>query len=214
MSRCFPCRCIAGCCVAALAIGLLASRSFSADDAAKKAAAEKQAAEMAEYMKMSQPGPEHDKLKEMEGDWAADVKMFNPDGTEMGPPSTGVMHCKMILGGRYLQLNYDGNMGGPGGATMPFRGMGLSGYDKTKKKYTNVWIDEMSTGMMMTEGTCTGDVLTSTGEMPDPMTGKICKVKEVNTMTDKDHHKYEMYMTEGGSDKEMKVMEINYTRKA
>jgi hypothetical protein len=193
--------------VAALVVSI--ARSDDKPTAADKAKQD-QAAMMADYMKMAQPGPEHDRLKALAGDWDADCKFWNPDGSP-GTPSKGVMHAKMILGDRYLQLNYEGQMD-MGNGMMPFKGMGLGGYDRGKKKYFNIWVDEMSTGAMMTEGTADGNVLTCEGTATDPMSGQPMKVKEVMTDVDKDHHKYELHMS-GPDGKMMKVMEINYTRK-
>ncbi len=159
-------------------------------------------------MKASAPGPEHAKLAEMSGTWDADVTYYSP----MGPQkSKGVMQCEMILGGRVLQMKYDGTMA-MGGQTTPFHGIGLNGYDNTEKKYWNFWIDDMSTGCLITKGTCDGDVMTTEGEMVDPGTGKPAKVKQVATKVDKDHEKFEMFCP-GPDGKEMKVMEIMYTRK-
>jgi hypothetical protein len=95
---------------------------------------------------------------------------------------------------------------------MPFKGAGISGYDNVKKKFCNVWVDSMSTGMMITEGTREGNVLNSAGTVTDPMTGKDCQVKEVSTLGDDDHMKHEMWMSMPDG-KMMKMMEVNYTRK-
>jgi hypothetical protein len=168
------------------------------------------ATQFAEFMKMAAPGPEHEKLAQWAGEWDAACKFFAPDGGPMGE-SNGVMHGEMVLGGRYLQLKYDGNMATPNGP-MPFHGMGLGGFDKMKQKYCNVWVDEMSTSMMTTEGTMQGDVLTMDGQSMDPMTHKPMKVQEVIKQVDKDHHSYELHMS-GPEGKMMKVMEIMYTRK-
>ena len=165
---------------------------------------------MADFTKLTAPGPEHDYLKALVGDWDADVKIFNPDGSLQGN-SKGAMHCEMILGGRFLQQNYSGEMD-MGEQKIAFKGMGLAGYDNAKKKYTNFWIDEMSTGTMFTEGTADGKTITLEGSQTDPMSGKPMKVKEVTTQVDKDHHNYELDMS-GPDGKMVKVLEIAYTRK-
>jgi hypothetical protein len=102
-------------------------------------------------------------------------------------------------------------MNGPGGE-MPFHGQNLVGYDNVKKKYINVWIDDMSTGPMITEGTASGDVITGEGSFNDPMTGKPNKVKDIATKIDKDHYTYELHMT-SPEGKMYKAMVVTYTRK-
>jgi hypothetical protein len=199
----------------ALAVALVVSVSVvrSEEKAAAPSAADKE--QMAKMMmEMGKPGPEHERLKAYVGDWDADVS-FNCPLDNSVQKSKGVMHVKPILGDRYLQMNYEGEMAGPDGKTMmPFKGMGVSGFDKGKKKYTNVWLDEMSTGMMITEGTADGNVLTLEGQCVDPMSGKPMKVKEVITETDSTHHKYELHMTGPGEEKMMKVLEIQYTKRS
>src|SRR5581483_8176078 len=139
--------------VAVLAV--IASCSLApAEDKPKSSPDQQQV--MDAYMKASQPGAEHETLKRLAGDWNAEVKSFNPDGSP-GTTTTGLMHCEMILGGRYLQLNYSGEMD-MGNGKVPFHGMGLAGYDNAKKKFVNIWIDEMSTSVMHTEGTKDGNV--------------------------------------------------------
>lgn len=54
---------------------------------------------------------------------------------------------KMILGGRFLQQEVNGEMMG-----MPMNGIGITGYDNLKKKYVGFWIDNMGTGMYTMEG--------------------------------------------------------------
>jgi hypothetical protein len=196
--------------VCILVTALLVSIARSDDKPASPDKA-KQDQMMADYMKMAQPGPEHERLKAFAGDWDADVKTWNPDGSA-GAPSKGVMHAKMMLGDRFLVLHYEGQMD-MGDGMKPFRGMGMGAYDRGKKKYVNVWVDEMSTGVMTTEGTAEGNVLTCEGTTTDPMSGQPMKVKEVMTDVDKDHHKYELHMS-GPDGKMMKMLEIVYTRKS
>jgi hypothetical protein len=199
----------------ALAVALVVSVSVvrSEEKAAAPSAADKE--QMAKMMmEMGKPGPEHERLKAYVGDWDSDVRFYCPLDNSV-QKSKGVMHVKPILGDRYLQMNYEGEMAGPDGKTMmPFKGMGVSGFDKGKKKYTNVWLDELSTGMMITEGTADGNVLTLEGQCVDPMSGKPMKVKEVITETDSTHHKYELHMTGPGEEKMMKVLEIQYTKRS
>jgi hypothetical protein len=195
-----------------VAVGFFCFPARSQEDKKPAAGAgHDQAAEMQAMMKAAAPGPEHQFLAKMVGDWNAEVKFFQPDGTAMPNTSKGMMHCEMMLDGRFLHMSYEGNVD-MGGGPMPFKGAGLAGYDNTKKKYVNVWVDTMSTGMMITEGTRQGDTLTSTGKMSDPTTGKDADVKEVVTRIDDNSHKYELYGA-GPDGKMMKFMEIMYTRK-
>src|SRR5262245_4292578 len=121
-----------------VAVGL----ARAAEEKKPAAAAPSQEQMMAAMMKAAAVGPEHEKLKAMEGKFDAEVSAFESPG---GPAekSKGVSTSALILGGRYLKIDYSGTMG-----PMPFHGFGLFGYDNTKKKYVSLWADEMSTSMM------------------------------------------------------------------
>ena len=162
---------------------------------------------MAAMMKAATPGPEHQKLKMMEGKFTADVTATDPaSGKE--EKSTGSMTNTMILGGRYLKNDYAGSMMG-----MPFKGGGLLGYDNVKKKYTMLWVDEMSTQMMIADGTLDESAKTITYgcQVDCPLDNTKKTFKTVITLSDEDHHNFEMYEV-GADGKETKVIAIKYTR--
>ncbi|CAN5442686.1 hypothetical protein BH18VER2_BH18VER2_03870 [soil metagenome] len=94
---------------------------------------------------------------------------------------------------------------------MEFLGHSMEGYDNVKQKFVNTWMDNMGTGIMMTEGTYdeATKTFTYTGEF-EPMPGMKQKVREVVKLTDKNHMVLEWYEDRGG--KEVKTMEIGYTR--
>ena len=95
---------------------------------------------------------------------------------------------------------------------MTFKGQGTEGYDNVKKKFVGTWMDNMSTGIMTSEGDYdpATKTFTYTGEM-EMVPGMKQKIREVVKLTDKDHMDFEWYEDRGG--KEIKTMEINYTRK-
>ena len=165
-------------------------------------------ADMAAMMKAAEPGENHKHLGRMAGDWEYTSKMWMAPGQ---PPeeSKGTMHGETVMGGRYLQHHWKGNMAG-----MPFEGLGTEGYDNATKQFISSWIDNMSTGMMFSKGSCdaAGKVCTMTGDMADPMSGSNMTTKMVVTWADNDHFRNEMFMKDpsGG---EMKMMEINASRK-
>ena len=161
---------------------------------------------MKAYQDAMTPGPQHKMLAEMVGDWEGDITMWM-DPSQPPQKSKGTTKYEAIFDGRYIVGHYTGNMMG-----MPFAGMDITGYDNTKKVFFSSWIDNMGTGMMNLEGTYddANQTFNYSGEMLDPMGNKM-KVREVLTVTDKDHTKFEMFMDMGGG--EMKSMEILYTRK-
>lgn len=159
-------------------------------------------------MKLAAPGEEHEKLKKLAGNWDLVVKWtMDPSMPAQEAKSSAVVTT--LMDGRYCQEQATGEMMG-----RPFSGMGITGYDNILKKYVSVWIDNMGTGIMKSEGTAAKDGKTIIwwGESSDPMTGKTSKYRLVTTFTDDDHHTFEMF-GKAPDGKEMKMMTIEYTRK-
>jgi hypothetical protein len=148
------------------------------------------------------PGPEHARLKKMEGAW--DAVMTEPDGKK----TKGEMNYKMECGGLWLASDFKGEHMGK-----PFHGKGLDSYDPTKKKYVGVWVDSWITSPLHMEGTYDEKTrtATSTGECNGP-DGKPMKMRMVSKTIDDDHETFEMYMT-GPDGKETKGATIDYTRR-
>jgi hypothetical protein len=163
--------------------------------------------EMEVYKKLGTPGAPHKLLASMAGTWTARTKSW------MGPDTPamewmGSSEQKMLLGGRYLQQEFSGEMMGS-----PYSGIGFTGYDNHTKKYVSTWMDSMSTGIMVFEGTAGADgrTITQTARFDDPVRGPV-QWRSVTKMVDDKTMLFEMYIT-GKSGKEEKMMEITYARK-
>ena len=182
-----------------------------AQDAGTKAPAQMSAAEqemMQKYMQAATPGPEHQKLAKLAGKWKLQVTSWFAPGA---PPqkSDGTAEFKTILGGRYVQQEVKGEMGG-----QPFEGMGIMGFDNVTKERFATWTDSMSTGLMVMRGKCPADAkkCTTKGRMSDAVAGKEVPFSETTTMTDDDHFKFEL-RGPGPDGKQFKMLEIVYTRR-
>jgi hypothetical protein len=107
-----------------------------------------QKAEMDAYMKAGTPGAPHKAMAATVGTYEAKVKSWHEPGK---PPmeETGTATRSMTLDGRVLVEDFKGSMMG-----MPFTGHGMRGYDNVTGKYWSTWTDSMSTGLMLSEGTC------------------------------------------------------------
>ena len=165
--------------------------------------------DMAAMMEAMTPGEAHKQLARMAGDWTFTNKMWMAPGA---PPSesTGTMHAEMILGGRYVQSVWKGNMMG-----QPFEGHGTDGYDNLAKQHVGTWVDNMGTGILYSTGTCdnAGKVCTANGDMIDPVTKKKGSIKSVTTWTDNNNFKLELFGRDGNG-QEMKMMEMVLKRKS
>jgi hypothetical protein len=155
---------------------------------------------MKAWEEAAKPGPNHKLLEWFEGEWQAEVKDLSPG---MESSDKGTLTCKMVYGGRFLSMDYDGRFHGKF-----FRGGGMWGYNNTDKKFESSWADSMGSMISYMTGTVSADkkVFTLSGDMTDPTAGKKISQKEVITITGKDTYKQEFFMGE------QKVMEISYTK--
>ena len=171
-----------------------------------QAPAETDAATQA-WLEAGTPGPVHAFLAGQVGSWRVETRSWLEPGA---PPlkSSATAQTVMILDGRYLKEDFQGDMMG-----MPFTGMGLTGYDNTNGEVTSIWIDSLSTGTAVLTGTyeTPGEPMELTGAMVDPVTGKEVVMRTVSTFISEDEHRFEMYTTMPGLP-EMKSMEMVYTR--
>ena len=121
--------------------------------------------------------------------------------------STGSAQNEMILGDRYLKQTFKGDFMG-----MAMEGYSMTGFDNGKKQFVSTWIDNMGTGMMITEGKWNPakKVIEMWGKQTDPMTGKDCKVRETLSFLPDGSQFMEMWMEQNG--KEFKTMEIRFTK--
>jgi hypothetical protein len=81
-----------------------------------------------------------------------------------------------------------------------------------KQKYNNVWIDDMHTSMLTSEGEGGNGnkVITFEGKYDCPLTGrKDLPMKQVLQIISPDKHVFEMHDPTQG---DLKTMEITYTR--
>jgi hypothetical protein len=164
-------------------------------------------ADMEAMMKAASPGEPQKKLSRLAGDWAFTNTMWMPGQPPM--ESKGTMHGVVLMGGRYVEHTWKGDMMG-----MPFEGRGTDGYDNVGKQYVSSWVDNMGTGIMYSIGSCDDavKVCTYTADMWDPMSGKKTTSRSVITWLDDNTFKNEMF-SPGPDGKEAKMMEIVAKRK-
>lgn len=198
--------------LAVIAVSAIALVTISAQD--KKPEAQGDAANMQEMMKRWQesatPGPAHKKLEPLVGTWDTVSRMWMQGPGKPPVESKGTAEIRWVLGGRFLLEEAKGEMMG-----QPFQGMGLTGYDNFKKKYIFSWADSSETALYTALGDIdsTGVVMTSYGQMDEPMTGERDKrVKYVTRMINQDKHVFEIY-DNVGKPGEFVAVEITYTRR-
>jgi hypothetical protein len=187
--------------------GVLVASPARAQEKAMPQMTPEQKAEMEIYMKAGTPGEPHKRLASTAGTYSLQIRSWHEPG---GPPmeDTGTATRRMDLDGRVLVEELKASMMG-----MPFTGRATTGYDNVTGKYWSTWLDSMSTGIMLTEGTCDAQkVCTFTGTWNDPIKKGPVKGRMTSRWTSPTTEVFEMYGP-GRDGKEMKMMEITYTKK-
>ena len=146
---------------------MLTASAFAQDKAATPAtaAATSSAAQaapdmqqmMKQMMELAKLNENHKLLASLNGTWSFTVKSWMDGDTSKKPEeSKGTAVRKSIMDGRYVAMDVTGNMemAGPDGKkkSMTFKGHGMEAYDNVKKKFVGTWMDNMGTGIMMSEG--------------------------------------------------------------
>ncbi len=164
--------------------------------------------QMAAFEKASNPGEEHKLLQQYVGRWNHVVSWWMT--ADAAPEvSKGTSEMEMIMGGRFLKQKVKGTSMGK-----PFEGMGITGYDNVKKHYSTMWLDNISTGMMLGTGQFDKEknAIVDQGSFSCPMSPDGNRTyRAVWTTVQKNSFKYEMFGP-GQDGKEMRMMEIVYTK--
>lgn len=191
-----------------VATGLALARPAVAQEGVPSRDAEAEAEALAAYLIAANPAEEHERLASLEGEWTVSGKFWSEPGSE-AITATHASKMRMALGGRYLIEDLVGDMWGE-----EFRGIGITAFDNVEEQYVAVWVDNLSTGILVLRGHYdrSEDAVVMTGEYTDPVTREKRSLRSVERVTDDGTRVYEHW--EGLSDgTELKVMELTYRRK-
>ena len=167
-------------------------------------------------MQLAQPGPEHEIIAKMAGDWTVASKMWMaPDQKPM--EMTIDSHAEMVLGGRFLKSTAKGSFKMMG-MEIPVESIGFFGYDRRNEVYTNVGFDTMGTYFITAEGTRDPEtgVITVSGSDHDETFGITQEYRFEYTPISDDEFTVDLYFTNPemthGLD-EFRMMQMVYKRK-
>ena len=162
---------------------------------------------MAQFTK---PGPEHKILAADEGTWDATVKSFAAGPDAEPTVSKGTEVNTVLPGGLWVLSKFEGDFDG-----VKFEGRGQFGYDPLKKKYIGTWIDSMSAGLTVLEGTYDAKTKTMTyeGDAVEPATKMKYHEKMVTATKDDGTRVFTLYMKIGEAKDEVKFMEVTYRKR-
>lgn len=166
-------------------------------------------ADMQACMLAATPGKMHKHLAEDIGTWRTKTTMWmTPGAAPM--TSEGTSTVSPLLDGRFIMVNWKGEMPGMG----PFNGLGISGFDNVSQKFVSVWLDNHGTGIMNGTGELSADGRTLTWEYTGncPITKKPMTMREVDTVTGPNTKTLEMFGADPKNGQEFKMMKIELTK--
>ena len=189
------------------AVVLLATLAPAQEGQGQPQMTPEQQAEMEAYMAAGAPGVPHQTLASTVGSYDLAIKSWGEPGAAP-TESTGTAIRTMGLEGRVLIEEVTSSMMG-----MPFTGQAMMGYDNVSGKYWSTWTDSMSTGIMVSEGTCDAKQTCSlTGSYNDPIRKGPVTLRMATRWTSPTTQTFAMYGPDKDG-KEMKMMEMTYTKK-
>ena len=165
-----------------------------------------------EQLKRTRPGPEHEQLARYAGAWDIEVKL---GGGPTAMVYQGAADSRIIVGGRFLQIEYRGQ--GKAGNT---DGAFIVGFDSRHKRYAIVALDNFGTYFVTSQGK--RDEATAKIKMlgtdDDPMMKKLGFTKEFAHVLDlrsPDQFAIEVWMidTRTAARKEFKYVEYSFNRR-
>ncbi len=190
--------------VLGLLLVTLAAGAVAQDDPAAD-----QAALMETYMKLAQPGPEHEMLSKMAGKWNLTVTIWPAPGAD-SMVFSGTGENEMILGGRFLQMT---SVSGEG--EMETHTLHIIGFDRRYNEYNLAGFDDHGTYFVTAKGSQdekTGKIVMS-GEDADPIFGFTQVYDCVLTIDGSDKMTMEWIFKNpeltGGAD-QFKMVEVQY----
>jgi len=155
------------------------------------------------------PGEPHELLAGTVGDWSLTIRIWTAPDTEP-VESTGTASGRWILGDRFVETTYEGEVMG-----RPFEALKIEGFEKASKEYVTTWRDNLGTYTMIFRGKCGTTCLTRTmtADFLDPVSSQKLRIKGVTTLTEDEGYSYESFvMTSDGT--EFKNMELVAERRA
>jgi hypothetical protein len=168
------------------------------------------------WVALGKPGPSHRLLHMFVGNWNTRTTMFGGDvvpQTGVTSPASssthmGIAKISWILGDRFLKEEFEGEMSG-----VSFQGVGMMGYDNGARRFTNLWVDSLSTAMVHAKGRYFAEEnrFEFNGTVYDPLISKERNVRTtIEIISPKEYVVSTFEPTPQGT--EMKTLEIRYEK--
>ncbi len=149
----------------------------------------------------------HIKIQQYNGRWNGKVTMYQPDG-DIAMQYEGLAETFMMMDGRYQVTNFTSEFQGE-----TLLGQSLLAFDTTTQEFTNTWIDNAGTGVLIMRGVWNpqnSNQIQLEGNTIMQYTREECYIRQEHTFISPDEQLMELWYDLG--DGEYKAMEVTYTR--
>jgi len=185
----------------------LAGQAAQGADAQEKQAASNSSQDW--RVKLSLPGPDHERLNALIGEWNTAIKFWRrPDDEAV--ELTGSVTCRWALGGRFIEEQAEDMPPQEGG----FQSLGYLGYNRKTELYERFWMTNTSTGMFSERGRYDPDsnLIRTRGSEIDPDSGVVILTTSELKIESPSRHSLTAYAT-GADGVRWKQLEIIYSKK-
>ena len=183
---------------------LMAATAVTAQDTTKKSATD---AMMEMYVELAKPVDSHARLSALAGRWNMTTRLWF-DPKDEPRVATGTATGKMILGGRFLQLDATVKGGGIDSDSLT-----ILGFDRRTSDYTMIGLDTLGTYYITAAGKHDDGkkTMTLSGSYAQPPTGQEQKYRFALKQVSADEHVWDLFfaMPDG---KEMLVAQTTLRR--
>ena len=157
------------------------------------------------------PSEAHRTLDSLVGTFRARIRGWSEEGEGSGDPDApnGTSTNAWIAGGRFMRCELRGSLGSDA-----FERLSMIGYDRVRECYVETRVDNSTTQMFeVAEGNLSSDERRFVFERDwkDPGLDRNVRLREVLTIEDYDHHRWEQWI-DGPGGRGSKLFEIFYER--
>lgn len=142
-----------------------------------------------DWIELGQPGTEHRELERFVGDWNVRISS-RATPTQDPEVSQGRSNIAWVLDNRFIEEHFTGSVAGHS-----YTGCGFFGYEKATRRYVNVWLESLATGVTLMYGSfdATQFIFHFEGTVYDPLLGRQKLIKTRVSFVSKDEFTMSMF---------------------
>jgi hypothetical protein len=160
-----------------------------------------------DWIELGQPGVEHRELDRFVGEWNVSISS-RATPTQAPEVSQGRSNLVWVLDNRFIEEHFSGSIAGHS-----YMGRGFFGYENATRRYVNVWIESLATGVTLMYGSFdpAQQRFDFEGNVYEPLLGRLKAIKTRVSFISKDEFTMSMVEKTLAGD-EFTSFELRYQR--